>query len=760
MRTVEVSRTLVKSPPELWSELSGERLSEAVGGASLRVTEEERRIEWEAEGARGAAVLEPAGWGTKLTLTAEVEEEVGALEPDVARMGLWARLRRTARLEPPAAPEPETSVRPERARGDARAAARRPRLRSPAALPERLSRPLACGGRDGRPDPHHAPRLPRSERLGRLPPLGARAPAARARRPPERARDRGGHAAGRPRVRRPRAHAEHGRARARGPPLHARHPEAMPTVPVRNSLLSGRRNLPFRGWHDWRGLLDAPGLGSRSTGVGASLPAVLRRAGYWTAYVTDNPFLGFSAAVPAAAAPLRPLRAHRRPDRRPRAAACPSTSCATGSIPRSSATPKVRTRMRKLPRQRSRYSHDESRSFAARVFTRRRRGARTGRHAAALRDRGGHLRAARAVDAAAQVHQPLRRPRLPRPRARPAALRTIDDYFRGGDPARMLARMRALYAAEVTMTDRWLGVFLDRLHDLAPRPRDDRSCSRATTASCSASTAGPGRSPTELHPALIRVPLVVVDPRAGAPGDASDYLAQTPRRGATVLSLAGVRAPRAHERDRPVAAVRGRQPPGAPARLRRLRQRALRPHRALEADRATTAARNRRLYDSKRDPGETHNVARRTGPRRGDVRRGGAAGRRAAAVLRGLARRPSAGGSRLSGRMRQKSPETYEEKLAQLEELREQAIHTNPQAEEKQHSKGKLTARERIEKLLDPGLLPGARHLRPPPHRRLRHARQPALGRRGGDRARPDRRPPGGACSPRTSRSSAARSAR
>jgi propionyl-CoA carboxylase beta chain len=53
--------------------------------------------------------------------------------------------------------------------------------------------------------------------------------------------------------------------------------------------------------------------------------------------------------------------------------------------------------------------------------------------------------------------------------------------------------------------------------------------------------------------------------------------------------------------------------------------------------------------------------------------------------------------------MRQKSPETYEEKLAQLEELREQAVHTNPQAEEKQHARGKLTARERVEKLLDPG---------------------------------------------------------
>jgi len=53
--------------------------------------------------------------------------------------------------------------------------------------------------------------------------------------------------------------------------------------------------------------------------------------------------------------------------------------------------------------------------------------------------------------------------------------------------------------------------------------------------------------------------------------------------------------------------------------------------------------------------------------------------------------------------MRQKSPETYEEKLAQLTELREQAAHNNPEAEAKQHAKGKLTARERLEKLLDPG---------------------------------------------------------
>jgi len=54
--------------------------------------------------------------------------------------------------------------------------------------------------------------------------------------------------------------------------------------------------------------------------------------------------------------------------------------------------------------------------------------------------------------------------------------------------------------------------------------------------------------------------------------------------------------------------------------------------------------------------------------------------------------------------MREKVPETYEEKLAQLEELRHAAVHSaSEQAIGKQHAKGKLTARERIDKLLDPG---------------------------------------------------------
>ena len=97
----EVSRTLVKSPPELWEELQGDGLSEAVGPASVRPTGEEGALAWEAEGARGTALLEPSGWGTKVTLTAEVEE-------DAAKAGLWARLRGE---QPPPSRRPEIEQR-------------------------------------------------------------------------------------------------------------------------------------------------------------------------------------------------------------------------------------------------------------------------------------------------------------------------------------------------------------------------------------------------------------------------------------------------------------------------------------------------------------------------------------------------------------------------------------------------------------------------------------------------------------------------
>jgi hypothetical protein len=86
MQDLTVKRTLVKSPPELWSELSeAERLArhlDAFGDIKITRLEPESTVAWEGEGASGTVSIEPSGWGTKVTLTARVEGEEPAPEPE------------------------------------------------------------------------------------------------------------------------------------------------------------------------------------------------------------------------------------------------------------------------------------------------------------------------------------------------------------------------------------------------------------------------------------------------------------------------------------------------------------------------------------------------------------------------------------------------------------------------------------------------------------------------------------------------------
>jgi hypothetical protein len=127
----EAQRTLVKSPPELWAEVSDpEALARHLGAfGEIRITraEPETTVAWDGDRARGTVELAPAGWGTKVTVTAEGLEPEPEREPEPepepaavaepepepepeappARVGFWARFRRR-RSEPVAAePEPE-----------------------------------------------------------------------------------------------------------------------------------------------------------------------------------------------------------------------------------------------------------------------------------------------------------------------------------------------------------------------------------------------------------------------------------------------------------------------------------------------------------------------------------------------------------------------------------------------------------------------------------------------------------------------------
>ncbi|HLM86226.1 MAG TPA: hypothetical protein VK272_08580 [Solirubrobacteraceae bacterium] len=101
MISSEVQRTLVKSPPELWAELSdpaalARHLGE-LGEIRIVRVKPETTVEWAAENnTTGTVSIKPSGWGTKVTLRVERElDETTGPEPEPAAV---------SELEPEAEP--------------------------------------------------------------------------------------------------------------------------------------------------------------------------------------------------------------------------------------------------------------------------------------------------------------------------------------------------------------------------------------------------------------------------------------------------------------------------------------------------------------------------------------------------------------------------------------------------------------------------------------------------------------------------------
>jgi hypothetical protein len=106
-------RTLVKSPPEIWAEVSDvSTLARHLGEfGEIRITrlEAETTVVWEGDRARGTVELEASGWGTKVTITAEAiatddaEGEVVEAEAEVAAEEVTAEI--VVEEDPPAEAE-------------------------------------------------------------------------------------------------------------------------------------------------------------------------------------------------------------------------------------------------------------------------------------------------------------------------------------------------------------------------------------------------------------------------------------------------------------------------------------------------------------------------------------------------------------------------------------------------------------------------------------------------------------------------------
>jgi len=148
MISSEVQRTLVKSPPELWAELSDpEALARHLGElGDIRIvrTEPECAVEWAAEAASGTVLIKPSGWGTnvRLTVTRNLATSERAPEPPAepadARVGAETETE-TARLaagvDSRPDPEPSAPSEPPSARAEHPDTLAEPRCSAPEPVP-------------------------------------------------------------------------------------------------------------------------------------------------------------------------------------------------------------------------------------------------------------------------------------------------------------------------------------------------------------------------------------------------------------------------------------------------------------------------------------------------------------------------------------------------------------------------------------------------------------------------------------------------
>jgi arylsulfatase A-like enzyme len=395
---------------------------------------------------------------------------------------------------------------------------------------------------------------------------------------------------------------------------HARH-EGLPTVPVRKSVLIGRSGFPFRGWRPERGLPAAPGWEGIHRGETTFLD-VLERRGYLTGYVTDNPHV------------LRPAFAGLR--RRPNV-----MTSVKGQIPgwklkrgpvssgrlRRHLAPELGGRDRGRVREYLGYNPEnrkESQYLGARVF----QGGIDFLERAAFERRPFGL-----VIDCFDAHEPWDPPdnylslyaRVKRGGYRPVQPFPT-PFGRTADLSRKTLKLaRAMYAAEVTFLDAWLGRFLTALEALGMANTwvvvlADHGVSLGEHGWL-------GKQSNDIHGELLDVPMMIRHPARLAAGERTGYFASAHDVAPTLLRAVGAPVPQAMDGAdlRPLFA--GRKPS-----QRRREWVGAWGNTLLAGDGrwlliATNEGgrvRNVRLYDKRRDPGEHRNLA---GQRRDVTRR-------------------------------------------------------------------------------------------------------------------------------------------
>lgn len=313
------------------------------------------------------------------------------------------------------------------------------------------------------------------------------------------------------------------------------YPEAMPTMPARRTLLTGQRIWPFFGWQSWDGMAARAGWEPIRPEVDTIVKS-FRRQGWWTAMVTDNPFIGFSGLLePVRQSPDRFVRIlGHRGERRPYDTV--SEAEARRRLPREvqddqSAIDAVRKFLAN-----NGYGRNSAQSSTARVF----------RNAAgALAEANDQGKPFFLYVDGFDPHEPWAAPPEFMGMYTDREIVPIADVlYRGAGymDEEELDRLAAGYKADVTMTDRWLGVLLDRLYDLG---LDDSTV--VTLVSDHGVYVGErnwtGKGDRLLHPELCHVPMLVRDPEGRGAGASSDWWGTTVDLPRTAMEMAGAAVP-------------------------------------------------------------------------------------------------------------------------------------------------------------------------------------------------------------------------
>jgi arylsulfatase A-like enzyme len=314
------------------------------------------------------------------------------------------------------------------------------------------------------------------------------------------------------------------------------YPESAPTICARRAIHTGRRTWPFRDWQQYKGI-DIRLWGWQPIPEGqTTLAEILRDNGFATMLVTDTlhqfrPSMNFQRGFDV----FDFIRGQTTDSYRPIWTSPPGKAgraLLKGNVPDSM---KGREYLRQYFANTA-YRETEEDWFSPRVF------ARAAELLGAAREGQPFFLVVDGYDPHAPYDPPERYVSL------------YDGPYEGPEPylayhgpsewltERQLERLRALYAGEVTMTDHWLGYFLEKMEELGLF-RNTLLLLLSDHGVAHGEHGILGKPPMALWPEVTDVPFLVRSPGGERAGETSDYYASTHDVAPTVLGFLGIEPP-------------------------------------------------------------------------------------------------------------------------------------------------------------------------------------------------------------------------